>query len=154
MRAYITVNNVQVREVKPNTMLQLHCDGEVAFLYSYTHYLVLDDSGSKYYDQGIAINIRGDSYADWQSPARAGKYIFYPSSDKYTDVSVEFEVVADAVTPHPGGSNNDGSDNGGGDSGNGGTEPKPKPQTALPSWLLPAGIALLALLFLVPDKKK
>ena len=100
MNALILQNNVSVREVKPNTPIQLLAQN-VGFWTGHLEFQVIDEAGNVILRQWVGTSMTQQAWLDWYSPSGVGNYRFYPDSGNY-DVYVDFSVTQTAIIPTPG----------------------------------------------------
>jgi len=165
MTTRVLVNGLDVTEVKPGTPMQLRTSGwespweKWLLLPSNVRYVVMDSQGDVKLDVPVAVNVLGDAWLNWVSPRVPGTYYFFGNYPDFPTVFTQFEVTSLALTPIPGGGGyippaptptptptpRDG----------GYMPPATPPGTGkLPGWALPAIIAAVALVFLLPEGKK
>ncbi len=168
MIIHITQNDQEVYDISPGTPVHLFA-GALGLWQKKTRFVVKNQAtGVKVLDAMVGVNMAFNAGMDWTVPTTPGTYYFFPDYDNSNDFGL-FEVTAAATVPgtgggytyDPGGGYNPpytpptttpgtgGSGGSGGSSGNGAGS-----SGQLPSWLLPVGIGLVAVILLLPSGKK
>jgi len=169
MIIHITQNDQEVYDVSPGTPVHLFA-GAMSLWSKKTRFVVKNQAnGVKVLDTMVGINMAFNAGMDWTAPTTPGTYYFFPDYDNSNDFGL-FEVTAAATipgtgggyTPDPGGGYNPpynppattnpdtgGSGGSGSTTGNGDNT-----SGQLPSWAIPVGIGLVAVILLLPSGKK
>lgn len=165
MIIHITQNDQYVYEIAPGTPVHLFA-GALGFWQFKTRFVIKNQAtGAIVLDTIVGVNAAANAGMDWTVPTVPGTYLFFPDYDSSNDFAI-FEVTAAATIPGTGGSYVP--DPGGGytppitqppviqpgTGGSGDTGDGTESKDQLPSWLVPAGIGLVALILLMPSGRK
>ncbi len=168
MQLFVQQNGQSVTQVAPGSPVHLYADG-VALRFAFlsrqkTRFYVRNaETQQPVLDKQVTINILSNAGMDWTAPTTPGTYYFFGDYDGEPTTFVPFTVTAGAAIPLPGGGGSVFPDPGGGYTdgstppatpGSGtGSASQDHPSGQLPSWLLPVGIGLVALVLLMPDRR-